>query len=115
MDWVSLTSITDIGAGALVTLFTLAILTGRLRPQKTIEEIRQDRDARLADLQEYAAKTLEVAELYRQAYQITEQTRTETLQRIEEQQESIERAIVILTKHVADLRDGKDQDVRKSS
>ena len=34
----------DIGLGAIVTLFVLAILTGRLVPASVVREIRDDRD-----------------------------------------------------------------------
>ncbi|TXS39701.1 hypothetical protein [Streptomyces sp. t39] len=40
----------DAGAIGLVVIVVLLILTGRLVPRSTVEDVRADRDARLAEL-----------------------------------------------------------------
>lgn len=56
------------GAVAVLIVFVVAILTGRLRPNRAVQEVRIDRDERLADAREQIA-------LWRDAYQISEHNR----------------------------------------
>jgi hypothetical protein len=39
----------DVGIGGLLVLFVVAILRGWLVPRRVLEDVRQDRDARLGD------------------------------------------------------------------
>lgn len=75
MGWLDLQFLGDIGSTALVVLFVLAILTGRLRPQSAVREIREDRDARLAEAKSQYQKALDVAKIWEEAYRTTEAAR----------------------------------------
>ncbi len=58
--------ILDFGAGALVTVFVLAILTGRLIPRRTYDDMREERDTWRASAErsaEHATKLLDNSEL----------------------------------------------------
>lgn len=49
-DLSALTVLLPGGAGALVTLIVLLILRGHLVPRAVLEDVRKDRDARVAEL-----------------------------------------------------------------
>lgn len=76
-DWLDIVSLADIGSTGLLVVFVLAILTGRLRPQSTIREMREDRDARIAEAKAQYEKALEIARVWEEAYRTTEAARTD--------------------------------------
>jgi hypothetical protein len=75
MDWFSLANLGDIGSTGLVILFVIAILTGRLRPQSAVVELRADRDARLAEKDAQHAKNVELLSIFEKAYNTAEAAR----------------------------------------
>jgi hypothetical protein len=68
VDWLSGALVGQLSSGTLLLVSVLMILTGRLRPESNIAEVRADRDARLAEMRD------EVAAL-REALRVSEQAR----------------------------------------
>ena len=75
MDWLTLQWLGDVGSTTLVVIFVLAILTGKLRPQSAVKEVRDDRDARLAEYKAHTDEALKLVNIYRDAYTTTEAAR----------------------------------------
>jgi hypothetical protein len=61
---------TDLGAAALVGLVVLMVLTGRLVTRRQLDDVRADRDARLAEI---AAER----DTWREAHRVSEEARRE--------------------------------------
>jgi len=75
MEWLNLSFLGDVGSTAIVVLFVLAILTGKLRPNSAVQEVRDDRDARLRETSSRFEETLKLLNLYKEAYTTTEAAR----------------------------------------
>lgn len=85
-----LSFIGDVGAVGVLTLFVLAVLTGRLRPQRVVEEIRQDRDARVTEVRQQYTAALEIARVWEEAYRTTEKARADQAKVLEELLHTVE-------------------------
>jgi Tfp pilus assembly protein PilO len=70
-------SIAQGGAGAILAMFVVAIMVGRLVPRRILEDVRADRDARLAEL---AAER----DTWRSAHQESEAARHAALEQVGE-------------------------------
>lgn len=62
-------SLVQLSAGALVAVIILLVLTGQLVTRRAVEDVRKDRDDRLAE-----ARAL--AEMWRSAYEFEREART---------------------------------------
>jgi len=60
----------DLGAAALVAIVVLLVLLGRLVPRSVLEDVRTDRDTRLAEL-------AQERDTWREAHAVSEEARRE--------------------------------------
>jgi hypothetical protein len=83
--WLSVEWLTALTPSALLSLGVLLIFTGKLRPKSAIDEIRQDRDARIAEAKEQIA-------VWREAYRISESARDKSAAALAESLEGLKLA-----------------------
>lgn len=67
-EWLTPSAIGALTPAGLLSLGVLLLMTGRIRPARAVEEVRQDRDARLADARDQI-------EIWRDAYRLSEVAR----------------------------------------
>ena len=84
MEWLTLPVLTDVGSTGLVIIFVIAILTGKLRPQSAVKELREDRDARVAEANALYTKALEMNAIFEKAYNTSESARVNQAKVLEE-------------------------------
>lgn len=84
MEWLTLSFLGDVGSTTLVIIFVLAILTGKLRPQSAVKELRDDRDARVKDANAQYIKAVEMIGIFEKAYNTSEAARINQARVIDE-------------------------------
>lgn len=67
-EWLTPEFISTLTPAGLLSIVVLMILLGYLRPKRAIDEVRQDRDARIADAHEQIT-------IWREAYRLSESAR----------------------------------------
>lgn len=67
-EWLTPQFISALTPAGLLSIFVLMLFLGRLRPKSAVDEVRQDRDERIADAHEQIT-------IWREAYRLSESAR----------------------------------------
>jgi hypothetical protein len=89
MTLFGLPDVFQVSAGALVAIIVVLVLTGRLVPRRTVDDLRADRDARIL-----AAK--EQTELWKHAYELAVQSRRSADSHVDELMEAARAAVQVI-------------------
>ncbi len=90
MAWLNPAFIGSLTPGTVLLILVLLIATGRLRPKSNVTEIREDRDARLADAQAQRDE-------WREAYFLSEEARKQSETAFREALEVVRTANAVLS------------------